>query len=75
MISSQVSTLAPELTGRWSPARRLRFTLEMLQQIHPAHLITHRLPIARAAEAYTLLDRSPHEAIQVLLTYEEGGQP
>jgi 2-desacetyl-2-hydroxyethyl bacteriochlorophyllide A dehydrogenase len=75
IISSQVSTLAPELTGRWSHARRLRFALEMLQDVHPAHLITHRFPITRAAEAYALLDRRPNEAIQVIFTYGEGDEP
>lgn len=75
IISSQVSTVAPELTGRWSPARRLRLALEMLGQVHPADLITHRLPITRAAEAYDLLDRRPGDAIQVTLTYGEGDQP
>jgi 2-desacetyl-2-hydroxyethyl bacteriochlorophyllide A dehydrogenase len=75
IISSQVSTLAPELTGRWSVARRLRLALEMLEQVHPAHLITHRVPITRAAEAYALLDERPYEGIQVILTYGEGDQP
>ena len=42
----------------------------MLEQVRPAQLITHRFPLTQAAQAYTLLDQHPEEAIQVLLTYE-----
>lgn len=70
LISSQVSTLAPEWTGRWSKARRLQVAWWMLEQVRPAHLITHRFPLAQAAEAYAMLDQHPEEAIQVMLTYD-----
>ncbi|MGQ9491915.1 MAG: zinc-dependent alcohol dehydrogenase [Anaerolineae bacterium] len=69
LISSQVSTLAPEWSGRWSKARRLAWASEMLSQVHPAGLITHRFPVSHAADAYHLLDEAPGEAIQVVLTY------
>jgi len=71
IISSQVSNLDPRLTGRWTKTRRLGLALRMLARVKPERLITHRLPVSRAAEAYALLDESPHEAIQVMLTYEE----
>jgi len=71
LISSQVSTLAPQWTGRWSKARRLQVAWWMLEQVQPTHLITHRFPLAQAAQAYALLDQHPEEAIQVLLTYEK----
>jgi threonine dehydrogenase-like Zn-dependent dehydrogenase len=70
LMSSQVSTLAPEWTGRWSKARRLQVAWWMLAQVRPAHLITHRFPLAQAAQAYAMLDQHPDEAIQVILTYE-----
>jgi threonine dehydrogenase-like Zn-dependent dehydrogenase len=70
LISSQVSTIAPEWTGRWTKTRRLQFALQMLQRLKPAHIITHRFPLAQAAQAYALLDERPQEAIQVILTYE-----
>ena len=50
LISSQVSTLAPQWTGRWSKARRLQVAWWMLEQVRPAHLITHRFPLAQAAQ-------------------------
>lgn len=70
LISSQVSTIAPELTGRWSKSRRLQLAFRLLGQVRPAHLITHRFPLAEAAQAYRLLDQRPEEAIQVILTYD-----
>lgn len=70
LISSQVSTLSPALTGRWTKSRRLRLAFQLLRQVRPAHLITHRFPLAEAATAYDLIDRQPKEAVQVILTYD-----
>ena len=70
LISSQVSTLAPELTGRWTKSRRLQLALQLLRQVRPAHLITHRFRLAEAPQAYSLIDRQPEEAVQVILTYD-----
>ena len=71
LISSQVSTIAPEWRGRWTKSRRLHVAWQMLQQLKPAHLITHRFPLAQASEAYALIDRRPEETIQVILTYDD----
>jgi 2-desacetyl-2-hydroxyethyl bacteriochlorophyllide A dehydrogenase len=67
--SSQVTTVDPGLSGRWSKSRRLAVALEMLTRISPTRLITHRFPIADAADAYELLDKQPQEAIQVVLEH------
>jgi len=69
LVSSQVSSLAPELTGRWNKTRRYQTAWQMLREIKPSRLITHRFPLKEAARAYTLLDRHPGDAIQVILTY------
>jgi threonine dehydrogenase-like Zn-dependent dehydrogenase len=71
LISSQVSTLAPEWGGRWTKQRRLQVAWEMLQQLRPAPLITHRFPMAQASQAYALLDQHADSVLQVLLTYEQ----
>jgi 2-desacetyl-2-hydroxyethyl bacteriochlorophyllide A dehydrogenase len=71
LISSQVSTIAPEWSARWDKGRRLRVAWEMLRHVRPAHLVTHRFPLEQAREAYALLDQRPGEAIQVLFTYGE----
>jgi threonine dehydrogenase-like Zn-dependent dehydrogenase len=69
LVSSQVSTIAPGLTGRWTKSRRLGLALELMSQIQPSRLISHTFPIASAAEAYRLLDRSPEACLQVVFTY------
>jgi alcohol dehydrogenase len=69
LISSQVSHIAPQWQGRWSKQRRLDVALTMLQRHRPDKLITHRIPIDRAADAYALLDSAPETAVQVILTY------
>ena len=69
LISSQVSTIAPELSGRWSKDRRLAVVWDMIRTVRPDKLITHRFPVEQAPQAYDLLDRQPESAVQVVLTY------
>ncbi len=70
LVGSQVSTIAPQWSGRWNKTRRLQTAWQMLRQVKPGSLISHRFPVDRAAQAYTLLDQHPEEAIQVVLTYQ-----
>ena len=72
LISSQVSTVAPELRGRWDKARRFRVAWEALEHIRPEKWITHRFPLEEAEEAYSLLDQNPQETIQVIFEYSHG---
>jgi len=69
LISSQVSTLAPELSGRWNKARRFNVAWKALERIKPEKWITHRFSIDHAQEAYQLLDEQPQETIQVVIHY------
>jgi 2-desacetyl-2-hydroxyethyl bacteriochlorophyllide A dehydrogenase len=71
IVSSQVSTLAPEFTGLWTKQRRLGTALRMLEAVKPARLITHRFPVAEAAQAYAVLHNEPHTAVQIMITYED----
>lgn len=70
LISSQVSTIDPQYTGRWSKDRRLDVAWDVLDEIDVTELVTHRIPIERAPQAYRLLDNRPQEAVQILLTYD-----
>jgi 2-desacetyl-2-hydroxyethyl bacteriochlorophyllide A dehydrogenase len=70
LISSQVSTIAPELSARWDKARRFESAWQALERVKPEKWITHRFPIEKAEVAYRLLDENPQEAIQILLTYK-----
>jgi threonine dehydrogenase-like Zn-dependent dehydrogenase len=65
LISSQVSTIAPEMSGRWSKERRLAVVWNMIRNVRPDKLITHRFPVEKAQQAYDLLDRQPESAVQV----------
>lgn len=70
LVSSQVSSLSPELSGRWDKSRRFDVAWKSLERIHPEKWITHRFGIDNAQEAYRLLDQKPQEALQVVLDYE-----
>jgi 2-desacetyl-2-hydroxyethyl bacteriochlorophyllide A dehydrogenase len=70
LIASQVSTLAPDLTGRWTKARRFAVAWEALNAIRPTRWITQRIPFAQAASAYDLISTHPEQTIQVVLAYE-----
>lgn len=74
LISSQVSSLAPGLTGRWQNSRRLDLAWEMLRLVRPSDCITHRFALADASLAYALIDRSPGETIQVIFDHSPAGE-
>jgi threonine dehydrogenase-like Zn-dependent dehydrogenase len=57
------------LEGRWDKARRFQAAWKALERVKPQKWITHRFAIDDAVQAYRLLDESPQETIQVLLTY------
>jgi 2-desacetyl-2-hydroxyethyl bacteriochlorophyllide A dehydrogenase len=69
LISSQVSTIQPELSGRWDKARRFQVTWEALERVKPEKWITHRFSLDDASKAYQLLDENPQETIQVIFNY------
>lgn len=75
LIASQVSSIDPTLSGRWTKARRLGYALSLVPTLRPSRYITHRFPLAEAERAYRLLDECPETAIQVMLDYPgESGQ-
>lgn len=69
LISSKVSTISPELSGRWDKSRRFDVTWQALERIKPEQWITHRFSLEDASKAYQLLDENPQETIQVIFTY------
>lgn len=69
LISSQVSSLNPDITGRWNRTRRAQTVWQQIRKINPAQFITHRFRIDEAEAAYTLLNEKPGEAIQVIFEY------
>ncbi|KUG22699.1 threonine dehydrogenase [hydrocarbon metagenome] len=69
LLSSQVSTLTPGLAGRWNKSRRMAVALQQLSIIKPEKWITQRMKFNDLQAAYSLLDKSPEEALQVVLFY------
>jgi len=69
LISSQVSTISPELSGRWDKSRRFDVAWKALERIKPEKWITHRFSLSDAEKAYRLLDENPQETIQVMFEY------
>jgi len=67
--SSQVSTVDPAHSGRWTRERRRETAWRWLADLPVESLLTHEFPIERANEAYHLLDEAPGEAVGILLTY------
>lgn len=69
LISSQVSSLSPELSGRWDKSRRFEVAWQALERIQPQKWITHRFALQDAVKAYPLLDEHPQETLQVIFEY------
>src|SRR5262249_15065154 len=57
VVSSQVSTINPALSGRWTKARRIEASWQLLREIKPSRWISHRIGFEKAGEAYELLER------------------
>ena len=70
LIASQVSTIAPNLSGRWDKARRFDVVWKMLADVRPSRFITHRFPADNAAQAYDTIDQHPADILQVVLDWE-----
>lgn len=67
--TSQVSRIAPELSGRWDKARRFDLTWKLIRERKPEKLITHCVALSEAASLYKTLDQNPGEILQAVFTY------
>lgn len=66
---SQVTTLAPHLSGRWDKNRRFDLCWDMIRQVNPQQLITHRVYLEEAGSLYQQLDLSPEAIVQAVFVY------
>lgn len=69
LVSTQVSTLDPALSPRWSRERRTDLVRTVLTEFALEDLISHRFPLSAATSAYELLETKPEECLQVILDY------
>lgn len=69
IISSQVSTIDPSYRGRWTKSRRMSVVLELLNDVTPRRLITHRFEIGQASSTYEKLTEDP-SVLQPVFVYD-----
>lgn len=69
ITTSQVSSIAPELSGRWDKARRFDVAWNQIRKIRPQQFITHRAAITDANELYKNLHDSPDNILQAVFVY------
>jgi threonine dehydrogenase-like Zn-dependent dehydrogenase len=69
MISTQVSSLGSGLQPRWTPERRNEVAFNILRGDWLVTPISHTLPFSRAPEAYEILDKTPQDAMGIILKY------
>jgi 2-desacetyl-2-hydroxyethyl bacteriochlorophyllide A dehydrogenase len=71
LLSSMSGWGAPQREPGWDRQRLRAAALDLLayQRLEVDVLVTHRIPFARAPEAYELIDRSPEHVLRVVLTY------
>lgn len=67
--TSQVSTIAPQLSGRWDKARRFALAWEMIRLTRPQQLVTHRAPLHEADALYKLLQEAPGDVLQAIFRF------
>ena len=68
-ITSQVSTLAPSLSGRWDKQRRFGLAWDMIRHLQPERWITHRVSLENAAALYQQLHAGAPDMLQAVIQY------
>ena len=71
-ITSQVSTIGPDLTGRWDKTRRINLVWDMLKKVKPSKFISHSVDIQDAPEFYRRINEGEKGILQVIFKYEDG---
>jgi len=70
LIASQVSSLPPKLSLRWTKSRRMELAWNLLNELNPSqYLISHTMNVQQAKSAYELLDNG--SALQIAFTYSD----
>ena len=69
LISSQVSTLNPALTGRWDKQRRIDLAWRMVEKLEPHRLISQAFPLAQCQLAFETVCSQRDGVMQVIFQY------
>lgn len=68
LLSSQVSTLNPEFSGRWDKSRRMQLVWEYLNSIDAERFITGRFALSQCQQAYEA-NSDKQQSIQTIFCY------
>ena len=71
LVTSQVSTIEPDLTGRWDKKRRIELVWNMIDKLQPSKFITHLAPISEAPDLYKRLSDKEEKLLQVVFKYDD----
>ncbi|MGH8560049.1 MAG: zinc-binding dehydrogenase [Methylococcales bacterium] len=69
IVSSQVSTVNPRLSGRWTKQRRIDLTWRMIRELRPAFLISHRFSPTDCDRAFQLASLASDNCHQIIFEY------
>nr|WP_236711025.1 zinc-binding alcohol dehydrogenase [Streptomyces sp. 150FB] len=71
IVCSQIGGVPAQLSNRWTVERLQQTFLSLVAQdrVDVTSLVSHLVPITDAADAYTLLDERPADALQVVLEF------
>ena len=69
LISSQVSSIDPQLSARWTKARRLQLAWSMIKHVKPETLITHRLKFSEYKTAFKINADKSQNVLQTIFEY------
>jgi threonine dehydrogenase-like Zn-dependent dehydrogenase len=74
VVSSQISSVRPDLAHRWSHERLAATVMDLIARgemtVDP--LVSHVVPVARAADAFALLHDGNPDVMQVVLDFTAG---
>jgi 2-desacetyl-2-hydroxyethyl bacteriochlorophyllide A dehydrogenase len=73
LVCSQISGVAPALAHRWNEARLQRTVIDLAARgwLDLPSLVSHVVPVAQAADAFSMLADRPAEAVQVVLSFHQ----
>lgn len=73
LVSSQIGGVASWLAHRWDVERMQRTFMELVHrgEVDAGELISHVMPVDRAADAFDLLDKHQSEVLQLVFEFKE----
>ena len=69
LISSQVSTLNPAVTGRWDKPRRIDLAWQIMDKLQPQRLISQSFSLTQCREAFETVCARRDGVMQVIFRY------